>query len=632
MAIADDISVAANGDIRRTGDAHGGASPGYYTVLELHRFLGDLADDGVASGDDLADITSPTPSVRSTDNVITLNSPYNIDDDLAQYLYDGEITQNSGNTVYSGLEVVGTTEAGTNLQVVQDNALLTNYWGTGLNTSAAENILLRILVKTRENGVNIDGKRLRVQARELGNTYAEFSLTMGSGKSVAAIFTSSDLNNQTAAGTIAGWTSIVNAEGLRVIDLNNGNGAREYYSEWDKGSQTINELYERTKWIQRRGTSETIHGMNGELFRGPTHSFAYDGETGGAPATNDNYAWGLFFNYDNESGGPFTVGEALTIGSAKARLLALDDNGLTGSMVVAVESGTPADNDTITGLSSSATADVNGTPAGASTGGGVMTLLAVDDDGATGNLYVQLIKGTAPSDNTVLYKDDTQTAQLTVNGSVTSRTVSPEFLGQSTGSAIIGAYGIGIESADLSSSDQLFDLTNTQQTPPNNVTFTVSGLVSGEDRVLVGPEDGAGGLEINQDTVNGALLAGATSIVTTGTIPSDTPASGTVRVFNGTVYDRIEYSSYTGSTYTVDATAHPSGIPNAIANGANIFISYIDELASAATASFTTIYSSDRDLFIRVRDGGITPIVTYEAKSTLGNSGGNISITRTSDA
>ena len=51
MAIADDFSVAVNGDIRHvSGTSH-------YTVLALHRFLQDLADDPAASGNDLLDIT-----------------------------------------------------------------------------------------------------------------------------------------------------------------------------------------------------------------------------------------------------------------------------------------------------------------------------------------------------------------------------------------------------------------------------------------------------------------------------------------------------------------------------------------------------------------------------------------------
>lgn len=548
-----DWSIAANGDIRYTGSTTNN------TVIEFHRWLQDKADDAVASGDDILDITDTTPSDRSTDNIITLNSPYNIDDTAAEHLFDGSITQDGGDVVYSGLVVVGSVPAGTNLQIVQNNLLLTSYWGTGLNADATANILLRIMVKTRTGGADTDGKRLRVQARELGDTYSEFSLTAGLGNATAAIFTGSDLNNQTVAGTISGWTSITNTEGLRLLDVNGNGSNEEYYSEWDLGVQSINDLYERTKWIQRRATSETLYGMNGELFRGITHSFAYD----------------------NESGGPFTQNEVLTFG-----------NGATGA------------------------------------------LLALDDDGTTGNMYIQLLTGVAPSDNDTI-TGGTSSATADINGSVTARTISSAFVGVSTGSALIGAYGVGVETSDLTNSDLLFDLTNTPQTPPNNVTFTVSGVVSGEDRILVGPENGAGGLDEDQLSLNTTLNGAAeTSVVVTTTIPSDTPASGTLRVVNDSGYHvLLTYSSYTGSTFTVTSADFSGSDENDSATSGNdCYITYIDKLAAASSENFTSVYSSSRTLFVRVRDGGGTPIKTFETTGTLGSGGGSATAIRTSDA
>ena len=122
MAIGDDFSVAANGNIRHVS----GSST--YTVIEFHRWLGDLMDDATASGNDILDITDATASERSTDNIITLINSYNIDDTAAEYLYDGSITQDSGATQYSGLVVVGAVESGTELQIIQNGSLLTSYW------------------------------------------------------------------------------------------------------------------------------------------------------------------------------------------------------------------------------------------------------------------------------------------------------------------------------------------------------------------------------------------------------------------------------------------------------------------------------------------------------------------------
>ena len=627
MPIAADFSVAANGDIRYTGGATN------YTVLELHRFLQDLADNANTSSDDLIDIASSNPSTRSTDNIITLIGTYNIDDTAAEHLYDGSISQAAGATVYSGLVVLGAVESGTQLQLVQDNVLLSNYWTTGINVDATNNILLRLLVKTRTNNVDIDGKRVRVQARELGDNYAEFVVTLGIGNSVAAISTANDLNNQTAAGTIAGWASITNTEGLRLIDLDGNATPEEYFSEWNKGSQSLNDVYERSKWIARRGTAETIHGLNGALFRGITHNCAYDAEAGAAPATNDQYAWGLRINYDNELTGPFVVGEAVWIGGSSAkrgRIIALDDNGTTGTIIIYMEAGAPADNEQIVGQVSGATADVNGAPVGQATGGGCALILALDDDGVTGNVYFQLTCGTAPADNAILSEKTDAANTITVNGSVTQRTVSPEFIGQSTGSNIIGSYGIGFEAADVGASDIFFDLSNTQRVPPNNVTFTVGGLVSGEDRILVGPENGAGGLDNDQMILNTSLTGAAvTSVVLTAPIPVDTPSTGTIRVQNNNgQYIRCVYTSYTGSTFTINATDF--SVVNASAPK-NVFVSYIDKISAAASESFTTVYNADRTLFIRVRDGGVTPIVPFETTGSLGSSGGAVTAIRQGD-
>ena len=87
MAIIDDFSVAndGTGNIRYTG-----SGSTYYTVLEFKNYLGGLMDDAQASGDDLADITTDTIYVRSTDQILTLNSPFNIDDNrCAGSMYSG---------------------------------------------------------------------------------------------------------------------------------------------------------------------------------------------------------------------------------------------------------------------------------------------------------------------------------------------------------------------------------------------------------------------------------------------------------------------------------------------------------------------------------------------------------------
>jgi hypothetical protein len=194
---------------------------------------------------------------------------------------------------------------------------------------------------------------------------------------------------------------------------------------------------------------------------------------------------------------------------------------------------------------------------------------------------------------------------------------------------LIGAYGFGVEALDLSASDKVFDLTNTQYSPPNFQTGTVSGLAVGEDYVIVTAND-TNNIDFNQFTLNGALTGAAvTAVVINGSIPADTPNTGTIRILraNG-VYTRHAYTSWTGSTFTIGSTDFST---NNAANGANTFISYIDKLATATSESFTGVYTTNRSMFIRVRDGGGSPIKTFESTTTFGSGGFSVTASRISD-
>ena len=557
--VAADWSITrSNGNIRYIGDDHGGASPSYATVIELHRALQNFADDASASGDDELDITDANPSERSTDNIITLLNNFNIDDTASEHLYDGSIIQDSGNVIYDGLSVIG---ASTNIQVIQNGAVLSDDWwnedpdslGFGLNSDSANGLSHRFLIKVRNAGSDIDGRRVVFTSRNFGNTDGEFRINgTGRGINVVALTESNDLNNSTAEGTVATYTDVTNTEGYRGIDAS-GDGINEfYYSDWEYGSRTVNQFYERLKWLTREGSSSTLYGLNGELFRGITHEIDVDTPTG------------------------------------------------TFSAVEAV-----------------------------SWSGGTGQMLAINSPTAATKMWIQILTGVAPTDGQTI-TGGTSSATVDVNTTVTERTISTPFVGVSTGSALIGAFGLGIGADDLTASDLVFDLTNTSITPPNVVSFIVSGVVSGEDRVLVGPEDGSGGLDTDQLATSGNLNGASVTTLTVSTaIPSDTPSSGTIRVLRDSgVYSRIQYSSYSGSDFTITATDFSS---DNVTSGNNVFVSYIDTLASGVSESFNTVYSSDRTLFIRVRDGGVTPIKTFETTGTLGSAGGSSTAIRTSD-
>lgn len=563
--VSADWSIAANGNIRYIGDPHGDSSPSYATVIEFHRALQNFADDAAAAGNDLLDISSLTPSERSTDNIITLLNAYNIDQTAAEHLYDGSIIQSSGADIWDGIVNFGNASF---IIMHQNGGVIANdFWNSftpdGFNEDAGQGISHRFLVKTRTSGADVDGRRLRGLSREFGSTFSEFPINGTSrGNNVLALSQSTDLNNQTAAGTVSGWSDIVNLdEGYTGIDVTGDLVDEFYYSEWDRGSRTINQFYERMKWLTRRGTTSFIYGLEGELFRGITHQIAISGPSG-TFVEGDEVRW------------PTGTGQ----------------------------------------------------------------LLAIDSPTAGTKMWIQLLTGVAPTAAQTITADNSGSGSATV-GTVTERSVSTPFVGASTGSAIIGAYGIGIQNTDLTASDTLFDLDNTQRTPPNNVTFTVSGLVNGEDRVLVGPESG-GALDTGQFLLNAGISGGAgTIVVKTGTeVPgtgtnsaTDTPTTGTIRVLgNDGIYYRVTYTGYSVAAGTMTFTGC-TGAPTAAVDN-EVFISYIDKLADATTAAFTAVFAATRALFIRVRDGGGSPIKTFETTGSLGSAGGSATAIRTADA
>lgn len=708
MAIQDDFSIATNGNIRYTG------TTANYTVIAFHRWLGDLMDDAQAAGNDILDITDATASERSTDNIITLNSPYNIDDIAAQHLYDGSIIQDSGNTIYDGIVVLA--PANTYMYLIQDGYVLTpNFWTTSLNADSANGISHRFMVKVRSGGSDIDGRRLVGLSREFGDTYTEFKINgTARGNNVIALTRSDDLNNDTASATVETWTTITNTEGYRSLDVD-GNAVNEnYYSEWDRASFTINQFYERLKWLSQRSIVEdgysgtgTNYPIGDGTFTGQAQSFSngvqaqyvtrvharlkkvgsptgnltariytHSGTFGTSSVPNAGLAisdnldvstlttsyqeieigfktqtelsastnYVVAFEYSSGDASNYVHIEGAAVGShagnksrnsggwtaqaaedlwfqvyASSKLYLVSGErfrGITHELnLTTPRSGTFSAVELVTWGS------------GATAGSGVM--VAVDVAAAATKMWIQLLNGVAPS-GAIVITGISSGATATHTSTPTERTLSTPFVGQSTGSAIIGSYGLGVQPSDLTASDKLFDLTNTQRTPPNNVTFTVFGLISGEDRVLVGPESG-GTLQLNQLTLNTTLSGGSeTAVVVTTTIPSDTPTTGTIRIeLNSGIYRRVAYTSFSGSTFTIGSTdfsSDPATAPK------NVFISYIDKLATSTSESFTVVYSSNRALFVRVRDGAGTPIKTFETTATLGSAGGSATAIRTSDA
>ncbi len=713
----------STGDIRYIGGDHDN-SPTYTTVIEFHRWLQDFADQEVSSGDDEHDITDDTSSDRSTDNIVTLINSFNIDDNAAEHIYDGSIIQGTGGTeaFYDGIVNFG--NASVQIQLHQNGAVMGDDWwnqsGVGLNPDATSGISHRFMVKVRTAGADIDARRILGIARTFGNTYSEFNINAtGRGNNVLALSDATDLNNATAIATIAGFNTITNTtEGYIGIDAD-ANGADEfYYSEWntDQPTRTINDFYERTKWLSKDPVTEdsasetgtdyivdnaTITGQAQEFSVGAkatlltkavfklkvaagtpigtaiaelyaTDAASPPAPTGGVLATSDTYDVTTLDSTYRDVTFTFSGAQIISLAASTEFFIAVRNGAADASNNVHVRGDATGSHarskaEDSGGWSGQAAEDLNfelftapdlyglpgslfrgithelvvDTPTGTfsafeavSWSGGTAQMFAINSTTAATKMWIQLLTGVIPTDGQVI-TGGASSATVELNVTVTSRTISTPYVGVSTGSALIGAYGLGLEAADLSATDTVFDLDNTQVFPPNNVTFTVFGLVSGEDRLIVTNDDT--GIDFNQMTLDTALTGGAETTVNVqpASIPADTPAPAGATVLRITLDDgRIRRVAYTAqpdtSNFTIASTDF-SGADQA-ADDNNVFLGYIDKLAGAVSEAFTTVYDSDRTLFIRVRDGGGTPIKTFETTGTLTSNGGSATAIRTPDA
>jgi len=727
MAIADDISVTLAGVFDWTGD-----EATTYTVEEFHRdYIAVHADDAQARGDDLIDITFITPSDKKTAQIVELQGIYSITDSLAKHLYGGSVSFSSGNTLFSGYQLFGPVFGGTEPMITQDDKVLPSYWGTGINANVATNVVMQLMIKSRVNGADIDGKRIRSHAKEFGDTWKEFQTILGQAVGVAALTSSNDLNNTTAIATVRTYTDTTFTESSGgepiLIDMTNDGTDEEYYIQGAKGSQTLNQSYEKAKlqvtrapvvledftntgtnyiiddatnvgqaqsftshavaeilrearfsvkiglgaptgnlhaelyasaagiiptgavlatsepvldtdilslttyqnvifrfednvtltastqytivirhpngdasnyfhvqgavagntagqnaaaespaatWTAAPGVdlyfsvraSEIMYGRAGEMHRGITHEILYDNELSGPFAEAEILYWGTEITYDALVSGPWVVGDYVQVqpiggGTVKNGGKILADTGTILTVALEIITGNLLDNDELRSASGTATtASINGLPAsgganGQDRAGGEGVLLTLDDNVADGELYIQLIHGSAPVDNLEIV-GRTSAATCLVATTVNSYTPTDVWLGQSTGTNLITAYGVGWLTTDVSNLDSFKDLTDTVNNPPNNVTNSVTGCVVGEDRIHVLPRTGTvqnkalWTTDVTLSGINETIVS-----IATVAIPKDTPNTGfgtdtsrlRVQRDNG-VWWLIPYLSYDATT------------------------------------------------------------------------------------
>jgi len=323
-----------------------------FHVYWIHRALQKVAWDFAISGDDEINLSKPNPSTsEAVGTIITLldhttdySVKYVVDATVMEQHFGGSVTYDNGDEEYGGLVVLGAVNlASTELEIIQNNVLLTSHWGTGKNQTDSST-LLRLCIKTRTAGVDIDGKRVIVKANEWFDSYAVWRTTMGLGEKVAAINTANDPQNNTALLTVQAYTGIAENAGYQLLDIQNDGNPQPFYCKWDYGANDNTKLYEYVKALMVRGTSDTIFGLDGSFFVGGI-TMQVPVDTGGA--------------------GTWVQGETVTWTESgevsSGILLAVDDTDDTAASAIWMQILTgvnPTDGTTLTGATASN--DVNG--------------------------------------------------------------------------------------------------------------------------------------------------------------------------------------------------------------------------------------------------------------------------------
>ncbi len=564
------FTLSANGNIRWS------TGTDTFHVKWLHIALQKKVWDFSTSGDDILNLAKPDPSTsEALGTIITLRDHttnysvrYNIDDTAAEYFFGGSIEQTNASSQterYSGLQVLGSVNLGTTeLQIIQNGALLTSHWSTGKNQTDA-NTLLRILVKTYTAGAETDNSVVIVKASEWGDTYATWETTLGLGEKVAAINTTGDPQNDTLAATVGAYTGYATAmatlEGVDQIDVD-GLGADTFLGTASynalTGNQNKKALFEVVKHALRRGTTTTIYGIDGDLWTGRVYDCSIGSGTG-THVQNETCSWGT----------------GATAGTG--HLLGVDNlsGASTTRYVLHLETGVPPTNTlTITG-NGAATAVLNAD--------GVKLTTAANHLGQfTGTNWIGA------------YGIGFADSELTFGDSVTSLDGATPAVPQNVTITINVTCGNSADDPHVFIAEK-----DAAVTAPDYTVYTLAAQASGSSTI----------------TINESIASDEPQDCWLGVYPTGL-----------STYKFYHVSSWTGSVFTLDATDHPTGTDEAFTLNDPAFVAILYTSATGAgtdkTVSNTYVYSTDKDVIGWVRHGDpTTPDKPVPISASVGSGG-----------
>ncbi|KKQ26057.1 MAG: hypothetical protein US40_C0004G0092 [Candidatus Roizmanbacteria bacterium GW2011_GWC2_37_13] len=144
-------------------------------------------------------------------------------------------------------------------------------------------------------------------------------------------------------------------------------------------------------------------------------------------------------------------------------------------------------------------------------------------------------------------------------------------------------------------------------------------------------------------TINKAMFtsasgntSGNSAFTVNETIPSDTPSTGSIRIVDTSDTGSTRETRYTYTGWTNSGSSQFTGLSPTLdrtytATDDTAYVPYIDTEADATSEAVTVIYSTDRNILVRVRRKAATAILPFETTGTFSSTGYSTSAIRTTD-
>lgn len=278
MAIQDDFTL--NYSAKTISHTSGSTR---YTVNALYSWLMDLFDDQTQM-DDTVPMSAQTPTEYTLINGWTFGS----DSDVG-YLYGGSIVVSKATTdrdVWANFYTLGTIESDAVVYWLQNAASVAAH--PGYTTGHIDQ-----LIKVVSAGTDVDSRNVMAFVRNnaSGNAdlYDHFQAQASAtgGRNPIPLATAPDTND---TGGAAGYTDVTVTFGATTVDVDQDGTAEPWVVTVDGAGRTTAQVYERLKYITRRGATGTLNGVEGQFYLKASGAYPEV-----KPAPFGTYAGGKFF-------------------------------------------------------------------------------------------------------------------------------------------------------------------------------------------------------------------------------------------------------------------------------------------------------------------------------------------------